>query len=76
MVTSAAVATDLSSGGTIVFTLEDTTSPDHTETIAIDLSQIVDATAIPLINSTTAANTLLRITDGGTSWGADLVENI
>ncbi len=75
LVTSATVAAGLSSGGTIVFSLVDAANVDYTESIDIDLSQIVDAAGIPLINSTTAANTLLKITDGGTSWSADLVGN-
>ncbi|UPG65416.1 fibronectin type III domain-containing protein [Metabacillus endolithicus] len=74
--TAATVASNLSGGGTIVFTLDDTTSTEHTGvTITIDLSQIVDEAGNALINDTTAANTVLTITEDGATWSAVLGES-
>lgn len=70
-VTSVVIPADCSGGGVVAITLADASSGDLSD-VVIDLGQIADGVGNALVNDTTAANTVLTITDNGTTWSASL----
>lgn len=60
----------LAADGTLTITLsvDATTVADVTGTLKIDLDQITDNAGNKVVNDTTAANTVITITDSGATW--------